>query len=107
MRILVDGEVQTMDMADYLRGVLRAEMPASFELEALKAQAVAARSYTLYRLRQGKIEAHPDADACRVSVRRSWPRSASRSRKRRAERRMPSLLSALRRPPLCGTEKNL
>ena len=64
VRVLVGGNVQTMDMADYLTGVLRAEMPASFELEALKAQAVAARSYTLYRLRQGKIEAHPDADAC-------------------------------------------
>ena len=30
------------------------EMPASFELEALKAQAVAARTYTLYKLQSGR-----------------------------------------------------
>ena len=35
-----------MDLGTYLVGVVRAEMPASFELEALKAQAVAARTYT-------------------------------------------------------------
>ncbi|MBO4914147.1 MAG: stage II sporulation protein D, partial [Oscillospiraceae bacterium] len=31
---------------------------------ALKAQAIAARTYTLYKMRQGPIENHPDADAC-------------------------------------------
>lgn len=42
-----------MDLGTYLTGVVRAEMPASFEPEALKAQAVAARTYTLYKLRTG------------------------------------------------------
>ena len=51
-------------MDDYLVGVLRAEMPASFELEALKAQAIAARTYTLYKMEDGPIPNHPDADAC-------------------------------------------
>lgn len=51
-------------MDEYLLGVLRAEMPASFELEALKAQAVAARTYTLHKMAQGAIARHPDADAC-------------------------------------------
>ena len=37
-------------LGDYLEGVLAAEMPASFPPEALKAQAVAARTYTLYKL---------------------------------------------------------
>jgi len=48
----------------YGAGFLRAEMPASFELEALKAQAVAARTYTLHKMAQGAIARHPDADAC-------------------------------------------
>ena len=64
LRILHGGAVEEMDMRAYLIGVLRAEMPASFELEALKAQAIAARTYTLYKMRGGPIAAHPDADAC-------------------------------------------
>lgn len=43
-----DGSVADMDLQDYLRGVVAAEMPASFHDEALRAQAVAARSYALY-----------------------------------------------------------
>lgn len=39
LRVQIQGEVQEMDMGTYLLGVLRAEMPASFEEEALKAQA--------------------------------------------------------------------
>ncbi|MGM9552210.1 MAG: stage II sporulation protein D [Clostridia bacterium] len=38
-----------MDEDEYLTGVVAAEMPASFEIEALKAQAVAARTYTIYK----------------------------------------------------------
>ena len=45
--LLSDGNVQTMDLEEYLVGVVLAEMPASFEGEALKAQAVAARTYTV------------------------------------------------------------
>ena len=48
LRVQIQGEVQEMDMGTYLLGVLRAEMPASFEEEALKAQAIAAHSYALY-----------------------------------------------------------
>ena len=64
LRVQVRGEVQEMDMGTYLLGVLRAEMPASFEEEALKAQAIAARTYTLYRIRGGGSANHPNADAC-------------------------------------------
>lgn len=48
---LLDGD-QTLDVTleDYLWGVVSAEMPASFEDEALRAQAVAARTYTVYKL---------------------------------------------------------
>lgn len=40
-----DGAEEQMDMDEYLTGVVLAEMPAFFEPEALKAQAVAARTY--------------------------------------------------------------
>ena len=64
LRVLHGGAVEEMTMDTYLLGVLRAEMPASFELEALKAQAIAARTYTLYKMKGGAIAAHPEADAC-------------------------------------------
>ena len=47
LRVQIQGEVQEMDMGTYLLGVLRAEMPASFEEEALKAQAILARTFVL------------------------------------------------------------
>ena len=41
------SEAVTMSLNDYIIGVTAAEMPASYETEALKAQAVAARTFTL------------------------------------------------------------
>lgn len=64
LRVKLGDTVQEMDLETYLRGVVRAEMPASFELEALKAQAVAARTYTFYKMEQGASPNHPDADLC-------------------------------------------
>jgi len=57
-----DGSVTQLSMADYLWSVVAAEMPASFEPEALKAQACAARTYTV-RL-QNSGGKHPQADLC-------------------------------------------
>ena len=42
--------VMSLDVEVYLTGVVAAEMPATFELEALKAQAVAARTFALKRM---------------------------------------------------------
>lgn len=56
------GKVVEMDLEDYLVGVVAAEMPADFHLEALKAQAVAARTYALYRLDEQKNTSGQDAD---------------------------------------------
>lgn len=42
--------VDTVPIEEYIVGVLSAEMPADFELEALKAQAMAARTYIIRRL---------------------------------------------------------
>ena len=48
--VFSEGEVLVMPLNEYLIGVVGGEMPASFPLEALKAQAVAARTYTLRRM---------------------------------------------------------
>ena len=61
--VLSGGEVLTVTMADWLPGVVAGEMPASFEPEALKAQAVAARTYIMYSMGREK-PAHPEADVC-------------------------------------------
>ena len=61
--VLTEGEVKTVTMSDWLPGVVAGEMPASFEPEALKAQTVAARTYTLSKLARTS-EKHPDADVC-------------------------------------------
>lgn len=53
VQVTVEGVLQEMSLQDYLVGVLMGEMPASFAPEALKAQAVAARTYTLRRLEEG------------------------------------------------------
>lgn len=65
--LLCGGEVRELSLREYLLGVLAAEMPAGFPEEALKAQAVAARTYTfykkaLYEADEGNI--HPGADLC-------------------------------------------
>ncbi len=46
------GYVVDMDLEDYLVGVVAAEMPASYESEALKAQAVAARTYAVKKMKR-------------------------------------------------------
>lgn len=54
-------------LGEYLVGVVAAEMPADFHLEALKAQAVAARTYVYRRMRQyggPGCKKHPNADVC-------------------------------------------
>ena len=48
------NEIETLPLEKYLIGVLSGEMPISYELEALKAQAVAARTYTLKKMETNK-----------------------------------------------------
>ena len=61
---------QTMELylEDYLLNVVASEMPAAFEIEALKAQAVAARTYAIWRYmnhsKQGGHPEHPSAVLC-------------------------------------------
>ena len=55
------GEVEQVELDTYLCNVVSAEMPADFELEALKAQAIVARTYTIYKVNNKK---HDNADIC-------------------------------------------
>ncbi len=62
VRVAVGETVEIMTVEDYVAGVIAGEMPYTFESEALKAQAVAARTYLYYRLECGS--SHEDADIC-------------------------------------------
>lgn len=57
------GEIEEIDLEEYLYGVVSSEMPASFEMEALKAQAVVARTYTIYQITNNAGK-HENADIC-------------------------------------------
>lgn len=62
--VQVDGEAREMPLEEYVAGVVAAEISPSFPEEALKAQAVAARTYAAYKLSTGRPDAHTDADVC-------------------------------------------
>ncbi len=80
--VLLDGERRTLPLDEYLWGVVAAEMPAAFQEEALRAQAIAARTYTLYRMAHG-TDSHEEAlcgdpDCCQAWISRedrlaAWP----------------------------------
>lgn len=49
------GVIEQLELEDYITGVVAAEMPALFHPEALRAQAVASRTYALKRMAENKI----------------------------------------------------
>ena len=55
------NETEEIKIDNYLYNVVSAEMPADYELEALKAQAIVARTYTIYKMQNKK---HENADIC-------------------------------------------
>lgn len=55
------GEVEQVNLDEYLCNVVSAEMPADYHIEALKAQAIVARTYTIYKCINKK---HDNADIC-------------------------------------------
>jgi stage II sporulation protein D len=68
------NEVMVIDFEEYLKGVVASEMPAEFNTEALKAQAVSARTYLLYRLKKyqnGQPE-HTKAPVCTGTHCQAW-----------------------------------
>lgn len=69
IRLFIKAEniIKEIPIEEYVKGVVAAEMPAEFEPEALKAQAVAARTYAYSRYKKLYItddHAHDDADVC-------------------------------------------
>ncbi|MBR3059944.1 MAG: stage II sporulation protein D [Oscillospiraceae bacterium] len=62
VKLITPEGVLELSMAEYLPGVVAAEMPAAFPAEALKAQAVAARTDTVWR--QLGHSPHPDGACC-------------------------------------------
>lgn len=78
--LLAGGEARTLALEDYLCGVLAAEMPASFPEEALKAQAVAARTFAVSGAsahKHGEAAVCADPGCCQAwldedSLRRRW-----------------------------------
>lgn len=62
VKISKTNEIIAMDINDYLRGVVPSEMPPSYNMEALKAQAIVARTYTYRKMLEHAEGA--DADIC-------------------------------------------
>ena len=58
-----EGNIKEISLEEYITGVLYGEVPSYYSGEALKAQAVAARSYTLYKINNG-ISHENGADIC-------------------------------------------
>ncbi|MBQ8043671.1 MAG: stage II sporulation protein D [Clostridia bacterium] len=61
VKITSTGEVKELTVSEYLKGVLPSEMPPEYDMEALKAQAVVARTYLYQKIAAG---GHDDADIC-------------------------------------------
>ena len=69
-----DNVIIESDLEEYLVGVVAAEMPPAFDAEALKAQAVAARTYALGRMKgyYGSTASHFGADVCTTTHCQAW-----------------------------------
>lgn len=77
------GETVSIPIEEYVAGVVAAEMPADYAPEALKAQAVAARTYAVQKSRFFSGEGcarHPEADVCASSACCQGYLSAQRAR---------------------------
>lgn len=58
-----ENAIRPMSLENYIAGVLYAEVPSYYDSDALKAQAIAARSYTLYKINNGIVHQN-GADVC-------------------------------------------
>ena len=56
------GDVESIPLEEYVVGVVASEMPASFEIEALKAQSVASRTYVLKKIKDSKEQEYDVVD---------------------------------------------
>lgn len=68
VRVRVNGEVKILPIEEYIIGVVAGEMPASFDIEALKAQAVASRTYAIYKRQANKTQEYDLTDDVNTQV---------------------------------------
>ncbi len=64
VRLLVDGKTETLSLHDYLIGVLLSEVPATFDSEALRAQAIASRTFALHCAKHDGANVCADSGCC-------------------------------------------
>ena len=62
--VWIDGKAHIMPLEAYVAGVVAAEVSPDFPEAALQAQAVAARTYAVYKQRMGRPAQHTEADVC-------------------------------------------
>ena len=64
------NDTKKLDLEEYVFGVVSCEMPASFEMEALKAMAVASRTFALYKLQSNEnyVLSSTTSDQCYSSI---------------------------------------
>ena len=80
------GDVEELDLDTYLLGVVSSEMPASFQQEALNAQALVARTYTIYKILNGSK--HENAHICdKATCCQAWISKENRLEKWNEEER--------------------
>lgn len=78
------NEVEEVNLDDYIACVVSAEMPVNYDIEALKAQAIVARTYTIYKITTSKK--HDNADICDKSTCcQAWISKEDRLRKWKKE----------------------
>lgn len=63
-----ENKIEKMNMEEYLYGVLASEMPSTFNEEALKSQAIAARTYVIYKKENNIKSGHRNAVVCTNSA---------------------------------------
>lgn len=62
------NKIEKIDIEEYLYGVLSSEMPSTFDEEALKAQAIAARTYVIYKMENNITSGHKNSAVCTNSA---------------------------------------
>ena len=70
IKINYNGKIEEIELEEYVVGVVSCEMPASFDYEALKSMAVAARTYALYKVnnKKGYVMKTTAVDQCYIDV---------------------------------------
>jgi stage II sporulation protein D len=90
--------INKLDIEDYLKGVVPSEMPTSWPLEALKAQAVAARTYTLSKLKRRENLGFDLKATVEDQVYKGYAFENERSNQALAETKSMALFDSLAKP---------